>query len=118
MVLLPEHFEARKSAETKRPIKEKMTTDTNKSDKYKKWLWLSISLAIIVIAVIISVITIVLFQRKHAESVPEQLKIENTINKTTLNVTNEETKNTTQGPKKIVKNGKEYFVMTKEQVKR
>ena len=117
MVLLPEDFKARKSAETKRPIKEKKTTDTNKSDKYKKWLWLSISLAIIVIAVIISVITIVLFQRKHADSIPEKLKIENTINKTTMNVTNEETKNTTQGPKKIVKNGKEYFVMTKEQVK-
>ena len=116
---MPEDFKPKdkKNPETKGPIKEKKTTDTNKSDKYKKWLWLSISLAIIVIAVIISVITIVLFQRKHAESTPEQLKIENPINKTALNVSNGLTKNNTQGPKKIVKNGKEYFVMTKEQVK-
>ena len=57
------------------------------------------------------------FPVPQIESEPAQVKIENTINNITVNVNRGGTKPNKSGPKKIIKNGKEFFVMTKQQVK-
>ena len=115
---------AKVSVETKKAVRKKpqsgLKTDTNgvkKSSETKKlsilknkWLYVGLILAVFVLCA--STVGLILGV-ENAKSDPD-VKIENLNNITVVQKGGAKKKK--PGPKKIIKNGKEYFVMSKKQV--
>ena len=100
---MPEDFTVKKS---KNEIDETKSTETKKSSKEKKIIsFCIVFLTLLVIPAV--VIPIVYFQKKN---------VGNNIAVTVNNVTVNKVENKGLAKKMIIKDGKEFFVMTKKQV--